>query len=116
MSLLTNSKCFPCVVVDLPVKKVISPSDIIIKGCDYFGLTKKQLIEKNRKRELVNARHMIIHLLCKNTIYKLSYIAKLMGFADHSTIIHSRDKARDLIEVDTAYRNEYEELRRFILG
>lgn len=116
MTLLTNSKCFPCAVVDLPVKKIVSQKDIILKGCEYFGLTKSQLTEKCRKRELVYARNMIIHILCKNTIYKLSYIGELMGGIHHSSIIHSRDNAQDLIEVDTNYRNEYEELRRFVLG
>lgn len=101
-------------MVDLPVKKVISPKEIIDKGCKYFGFTKEKLLAKCRKREVVYARHMIINILCKNTIYKLSYIGELMGDLDHTTVIHARDKAKDFIRLDINYRTEYEALTRFI--
>ncbi len=113
MFLSTTSQCMPCIVT-LPSSKVIAAKDIVNKACDFFSIPKQKLFSKSRKSELVTTRQMIIYILCTHTIYKLVYIATLVGFKDHTTVIHNRDKAKSRIANDINYRNEYNSLYSFI--
>lgn len=74
--------------------KVINPNEIIEAVCYYFGLTKKDISNKCRKRDIIYARQMAIYLLCLNTNLTLVYISTMFGDAitDHTTVLHSRDK------------------------
>ena len=78
--------------------------------CDYYNLSKEQIIGKNRTKNIVNARHIAIYL-CR-TILDATYdeIGKEFGKRDHSTIISSCEKVESLIKTDPLYHKVINEI------
>lgn len=54
----------------------------------------------SRKKVICLPRHVIMYLCTKYTGYSLPHIAAKFGRCDHTTILHARDKIRELILVD----------------
>ena len=54
---------------------------------------------------LISARHISIYLSSKLTSYSLSEIGKMMNGKDHTTIMHSVDRIKSLIDTDESVRN-----------
>ena len=62
------------------------------------------ITETNRKLEVVCAKRMFIFLVFYTTkIKRLQTIADYLGFMSHATIIHHRNKMKDLIEICDPY-------------
>jgi chromosomal replication initiation ATPase DnaA len=68
-----------------------------------FGITEEELFENTKKRETVDARQ-IIYWLCSDRNMSVGYIQNYLlgkGFGvSHSTIIHGKRRANNLIEED----------------
>jgi len=60
---------------------------VIQQTCIEFGVTKKQLTDKSRRAEIVDARQACAIVL-REMGFTYKYIAKLLGRKDHTTIIH----------------------------
>ena len=79
--------------------------DMIIKEtADYFGLKDYDIKGKSRNKNIILARHISIYLASKLTSYSLSEIGKAMSGKDHTTIMHSVDRIKSLLEVDDSVR------------
>lgn len=71
--------------------------------CRYIGVEKEKLPFKSRRTELVYARQLISYLLYDKVGYSLVEIGELFGGQDHTTVIHSRDRIKDLMSVKSDY-------------
>jgi chromosomal replication initiator protein len=56
--------------------------------CAYFGISKKDILSKTRKREIVIPRQILIYLIKEKCSLTLKRIGKIFS-CDHTTIIHS---------------------------
>jgi chromosomal replication initiator protein len=76
--------------------------DIISK---YFKIDTKLIMSKSRKRNIVEARHIISHVLYHDRFLKLSLnqVATLLNKKDHTTIIHSVNFCKTQNEIDVKY-------------
>lgn len=71
-----------------------------------FGLTKKQIQERNRSVEIRAVRQVMAYLMNKTNMFGLKRIGQELGNYHHSVIIHSRDLVSDMIEIgDKQYVN-----------
>lgn len=75
-------------------------SDIVEAVEKYFGITMERMKSKTRKREVVYARQICMYFICAKTNISLKTIGELFGERDHTTVIHSRDNIKNLIDVD----------------
>lgn len=88
--------------------------------CDVCEVPWHMLISESRNGQLVMARHMYCYFaatLQKKTLWD---IAKILKRRDHTTIVHARDKIKDMIETkDGTYFPIYlaieERINEFIL-
>lgn len=83
--------------------------DIISFICDYFKLTRSELMQKNRTRERKEARFICFALLRFNTRLTLVAIAKIFGF-DHSSIIHGIKTHHNLMHTEPEYKERFQEI------
>ena len=60
---------------------------VIEQTCIEFGVTEKQLTDKSRRSEIVDARQACAIVL-RELEFTYQYIAELLGRKDHATIIH----------------------------
>lgn len=91
--------------------RVVGTAEIIAAVGKYFGISKDDLLGKSRKKELSTPRQITIFLIRENTNRSLPEIGKLMGGKDHTTIMYSEKKIRDLLKTDIAVKSDIEKIR-----
>ncbi len=91
-------------------------SDSIIRAvCNYYSITKADVLGKNKRQELVRARQICTYLMCDMLSLPLVTVGKEMGGRDHATVIYSRDKITELIRVNDTIRKEVNDIKSAIL-
>lgn len=71
------------------------------------GITKFELKQKSRKREIINAKRIYSMLMYNYTDATLSTIGLLLGGHDHSSIIHHLNSLNDIVVWDIDYKSVY---------
>src|ERR1700712_1205136 len=80
--------------------------------CDYFDVSYDKLLQKTRKREIVQARQITMFLAKAFTKNSLKTIGEHFGGRDHTTVIHSCQTVKDLMDTDNVFRENVMELQQ----
>lgn len=80
--------------------------------CDYFDVPYDKLLHKTRKREIVQARQITMFLAKAFTKNSLKTIGEHFGGRDHTTVIHSCQTVKDLMDTDGVFRDNVMELQQ----
>ena len=80
--------------------------------CDYFDVPYEKLLQKTRKREIVQARQISMFLAKVFTKNSLKTIGEHFGGRDHTTVIHSCQTVKDLMDTDALFRDGVTELQQ----
>ena len=78
----------------------LDANKIITTVCDFFKVTKDDLLGKKKNKEIVEPRQMCIYLINDMLNIPLTAIGELMGGRDHTTIMHARDKISNQIKIN----------------
>lgn len=76
-----------CTALEHPPRRPLL-RDIMREVAARHGLTVAQMLSKRRTRPLVHARHEVMWEARRRTALSYPHIAELMGFKDHTSIIH----------------------------
>jgi len=109
--------------IDLPMAKEIlkdyleaakenEPERVIEIVAEFFGLTKDDLLNERRTREIVRARQVAMYFLRHYLNLPLKQIGNIMGGRDHSTVIHGIEKVENILEKDEGIRENVVEIER----
>lgn len=79
-------------------KPVLNPFKIINAVEDYYGIEKGYLFEKDRHKEIVEARNIAMYFLRNNNNMGLLEIAKLMKLINHTSAIYAVKKVQGFLE------------------
>lgn len=79
--------------------------------CDYFNVPYEKLLQKTRKREIVQARQITMFLAKAFTKNSLKTIGEHFGGRDHTTVIHSCQTVKDLMDTDELFKESVLELQ-----
>jgi len=90
---------------------IVDSAEIISAVCKHFGITKEEILGKGRQKELALPRQITIFLIRENTNKSLPEVGKIMGGKDHTTILYSEKKVRDLLGTDVDIKSEIEKIR-----
>lgn len=88
----------------------ISPELILAETSRYFDVDSEDLISPNRNRPLVHARQIAMYLCRELTDLSLPKIGEWFGGRDHTTVIHSNKKVRELMAENRTTYNHIQEL------
>ncbi|MBV8255263.1 chromosomal replication initiator protein [Chitinophaga dinghuensis] len=80
--------------------------------CEYFDVPYDKLLQKTRKREIVQARQITMYLAKSFTKNSLKTIGEHFGGRDHTTVIHSCQTVKDLMDTDNNFRDSVIELQQ----
>ena len=80
--------------------------------CNYFDVPYEKLLQKTRKREIVQARQISMFLAKAFTKNSLKTIGEHFGGRDHTTVIHSCQTVKDLMDTDTLFKESVIELQQ----
>lgn len=92
--------------------KELNIDDIQKMVCKFYNLEYNTLLEKTRKREIVQARQITMYLAKKFTRSSLKSIGDHFSGKDHTTVIHSCQTVENLLDTDTSYREKFLELQQ----
>ena len=86
-------------------KSELSISKVQHTVCEYFKISREDLVSTSRKRKIVQARQISMYL-CRNLIEgcSLAAIGAQCGGKDHSTVLHSCSIVGDLMTTDRVFR------------
>ena len=94
----------------------ITADDIIEKVCQYFDITKQDIIGKKKSKEVVEPRMIAIYLISEILEIPLVSIGKMFGGRDHTTIMHSRDKISDELKTSHKIQSFVSEIKKMLKG
>lgn len=80
--------------------------------CEYYDVAYDKLLQKTRKREIVQARQITMFLAKAFTKNSLKTIGEHFGGRDHTTVIHSCQTVKDLMDTDTMFKESVLELQQ----
>ena len=92
-------------------------TDLVLKTvCEYFNITRDQLLATTRKRQIVQARQIAMYE-CRNLISNcsLSTIGAELGGKDHATVVHACTTVANLIATDKQFRQWVEDIESMIV-
>src|SRR5580693_3710762 len=80
--------------------------------CEYFDVSYDKLLQKTRKREIVQARQITMFLAKAFTKNSLKTIGEHFGGRDQTNVIHSCQTVKDLMDTDSLFRENVTELQQ----
>lgn len=94
----------------------LSADDIIEKVCQYFGITRQDIIGKKKSKDVVEPRMIAIYLINEMLEMPLVSIGKIFGGRDHTTIMHSRNKISDELKTSLKTQSFINEIKNMLKG
>lgn len=96
-------------VTAAPLSRVTIPK-IKETVANAYGLTVKEMDNGRRDQRLAGPRQIAMYITTALTDYSLPQIARDFGKKDHTTIIYARNKIKDQMDRDEAFRNRITQL------
>ena len=99
------------IMIKMTEKNKQSAKSMIAMICDNFGFTPETIKKKTRQADYVYCRQMICHILkdLLKTDVSLKFIANELAI-DHSTVIYSIGEAKNRLETDKDFIENYSEI------
>lgn len=96
-------------------QKNISVKNVVDKVAAFYGIDEESIYEKTRRREVVRPRQIIMYILRED--FRISYptIGTKLGGRDHTTVIHSCEKIKREIVVDSELMKEIQNIRTLLV-
>ena len=96
-------------------REQLSPNLIIDVVCKYYHTTRQALLGTKRTKEIADARHMCIYLICELLNLPMATVGREIFNRDHTTIIHARNKITEAYGKNDKITREVNDLKSMIL-
>lgn len=96
-------------------KTNLDADKIVSTVCDFFKVTKEDLIGKKKNKEIVEPRQLCIYLINDMLNIPLTAIGAIFGGRDHTTIMHARDKINNQVKVNPHIRTLVNDIKSRLL-
>ena len=93
-------------IISQPIKKATTPKDILKIVSDFYDVPVDNLIEKNRRKEVVKPRQIAMYLMRTEIKSSFPSIGSWIGGRDHTTAMHAYEKISREIENDKVVEQE----------
>ncbi len=92
-------------------RKNISIESVFSTICDYYSVSREELIKKGRKKEISHPRQILMYLLRQELSTPFSSIGDLLGGRDHTTILHAYEKIQSQKESSRKIKEELSQIK-----
>ena len=92
-------------------KKNVAIKDVVKTVSDFYNLEENSIYEKTRRKEIVQARQVVMYLLREDFNVSYPLIGQKLGGKDHTTVIHSYLKVKEDLKNNPQLSQELEQLR-----
>ena len=83
--------------------------------CDYFNISRDDLVSKTRKRQIVQARQIAMYMSRNLINCSLSTIGAEIGGKDHATVLHACTTVNDLMATDKSFRQYVTDIEKMLV-
>ena len=96
-------------IIDISDKKI--SLDLITKVvCEYYNITKDDILSKRRTKNIAYPRQIFMYLSRELTDNSLPTIGEYYGGRDHSTVIHGYDKIKEDLKTNGGLQEEIDKI------
>ena len=95
-------------------KKSVSVKDVIKQVAEFYNLEEDIIYKKTRVKEVVKPRQLIMYILREDFNVSYPTIGQKLGGRDHTTVIHSCEKIKNDLKVDSLLIKEVEQIRSML--
>jgi chromosomal replication initiator protein len=95
-------------------KKLLSYKEVVKIIADFYKIEEEMIYEKTRKKEVIKPRQIIMYILREDFSISYPSIGEKLGGRDHTTVIHSCEKIKREVKIDTLLSKEIQEIRSII--
>jgi len=95
-------------------KKLLSYKEVVKIISDFYKIEEESIYEKTRKKEVIKPRQIIMYILREDFSISYPSIGEKLGGRDHTTVIHSCEKIKREVKVDSLLLKEIQEIRSII--
>ncbi len=92
----------------------VSIEDVVRKVADYYNIDQENIYKKTRKKDVVRPRQIIMYILREDFHVSFPTIGEKLGGRDHTTVIHSCERIRQILKEDSVLDSELERIRSMI--
>lgn len=96
-------------------QKTISVKNVVNKIAEFYGVDEESIYEKTRRREVVRPRQIIMYILREDFHISYPTIGTKLGGRDHTTVIHSCEKIKREVVVDSDLVKEIQDIRTLLI-
>jgi chromosomal replication initiator protein len=96
-------------------QKNISVKNVVDKVAEFYGIDEESIYEKTRRREVVRPRQIIMYILREDFSISYPTIGTKLGGRDHTTVIHSCEKIKREVVVDSDLAKEIQNIRTLLV-
>ncbi len=96
-------------------QKNISVKNVVDKVAAFYGIDEESIYEKTRRREVVRPRQVVMYILREDFSISYPTIGTKLGGRDHTTVIHSYEKIKREVVVDTDLAKEIQNIRTLLV-
>jgi chromosomal replication initiator protein len=89
---------------------------VIRATAQFYEITEAAIFEKTRKKDVVKPRQVVMYLMREDLHASFPSIGERLGGRDHTTVIHSCEKVKEMITRDTQIVDELEKIRSILRG
>ena len=82
--------------------------------CDYFNISREDLLSKSRKRQIVQARQIAMYMSRNFINCSLATIGAATGGKDHATVLHACTTVSDLMAFDRTFRQYVSDIEKML--
>lgn len=94
--------------------KNLSVKDIVKVVAGYYNIEEDSIYDKTRKKEVVKPRQLTMYILRED--FNISYpsIGQKLGGRDHTTVIHSCEKVKNELKINSSIAEELSQIRSML--
>lgn len=96
-------------------KIIASPSDVIRKVSQHFGVKQTELRGKARQKHLVTARHVAMYILKEDLHLSLVEIGRWLANRDHTSVIHGVRKIKQDLSFNSRLQTDIDAIRHSLI-
>jgi len=100
-------------LIEEPRRK-ITVEKIINEVCEFYNVSKKEILSKSRKKEYVLPRQVIMYLLREELNLSLPSIGVKLGNKDHTTVGYACEKIREKLRKDGEFIKDFQVIKERI--
>lgn len=113
---LTDQEVKTLIAQNIRPQRSISPEEVIRATAQFYEIPESAIFEKTRKKDVVKPRQIVMYLMREDLHVSFPSIGERLGGRDHTTVIHSCEKVKEMLTRDTGIGEELEKIRGMLRG